>query len=96
MFNCLLKKIKRLLKKLDLKEDLLLYIGGGESLPSPFSPEEESEKLKRLSSGDEKVKEEATIYSSRVAFQKGSYGAYSYALKHKMLDELFPKKVLSI
>jgi len=45
---------------------------------------------------DEKVKEEATLYSSRVAFQKGSYGAYSYALKHKMLDELFPKKVLSI
>ncbi len=66
MFNCLLKKIKRLLKKLDLKEDLLLYIGGGESLPSPFSPEEESEKLKRLSSGDEKVKEELIEHNLRL------------------------------
>lgn len=66
MFNCLLKKIKRLLKKLDLKEDLLLYIGGGESLPSPFSPEEESEKLKRLSNGDEKVKEELIEHNLRL------------------------------
>ena len=40
---------------------------------------------------DEKVRKEATHYETRNAFQKGSKGAYNYALKNKMLDELFPK-----
>lgn len=40
---------------------------------------------------DEKVKEEAARYETRTAFQKGSKGAYNYAQKNKMLDELFPK-----
>lgn len=39
---------------------------------------------------DEKVRLEATHYDTRIAFQKGSKGAYNYALKNKMLDELFP------
>jgi len=40
---------------------------------------------------EEKVKEEASRYKTRLAFQKGSKGAYNYALKNKLLDELFPK-----
>ena len=41
---------------------------------------------------DEKVKEVAVCYNTRYDFQKGCKGAYNYALKHKMLDILFPNK----
>ena len=37
------------------------------------------------------VKEEALKYNSRWDFQNGSNGAYGYALKHNMMDGLFPK-----
>lgn len=40
---------------------------------------------------DEKVRLEAAHYDTRIAFQKGRKGAYNFALKNKMLDELFPK-----
>ena len=40
---------------------------------------------------EEKVREEASLYQTRQAFNKGSNGAYNYAKKHKLLDELFPK-----
>ena len=39
----------------------------------------------------EKVREEAARYNTRLALQKGSKGAYNYALKNKLIDELFPK-----
>lgn len=38
----------------------------------------------------EKIRAEAAQYKTRTAFQKGSNGAYKFALKHQMLDELFP------
>lgn len=42
---------------------------------------------------DETVREEASLYQTRQAFIKGSNGAYRYAKKHKLLDELFPKEM---
>ena len=35
--------------------------------------------------------EEASKYSSRKKFQKGSGGAYNVAWRNKWLDEFFPK-----
>lgn len=43
-----LKALKKLLKTFSLEENLLRYVGGGEVLPSPYTPEEEAEKLALL------------------------------------------------
>lgn len=43
-----LKALKKLLKTFFLEENLLRYVGGGEVLPSPYTPEEEAEKLALL------------------------------------------------
>ena len=52
-----LSRLKKILEVFSLSEGLLRYIGSGEALPPPYSPEEESFALKRLSEGDEKVKD---------------------------------------
>ena len=49
-------KILRLLGKMRGGENVLDYICGSEALPLPYSAEEESDMLGRLSSGDEAVK----------------------------------------
>ena len=49
------EKLKRLLS-LFFKGNSLDYICGSEALPLPFSQEEESDKISRLESGDEKAK----------------------------------------
>ena len=50
-------RLKRLLRALSLSDGLLKYIGNGEALPPPYSPEEESEILQKLSDGDQSVKD---------------------------------------
>ena len=57
MLQILKAKLKNLLNKLCLSENLLRYIGGGEALPSPFTPEEESDALCRLAQGEDKIKD---------------------------------------
>ncbi len=52
----LIERVKKFLKIFSLGDNLLRYIGGGEALPSPYTPEEESQMLQRLSAGDEEVK----------------------------------------
>ena len=49
-------KILRLLGKMRGGENVLDYICGSEALPLPYSAEEESDMLGKLSSGDEAVK----------------------------------------
>ena len=49
------EKLKRLLS-LFFKGNSLDYICGSEALPLPFSQEEESDKISRLESGDEKAR----------------------------------------
>ena len=39
----------------------------------------------------DKCWEIACDYKTRIEFQKGRKGAYGYALKHNLLDQLFPK-----
>lgn len=66
MLKKLFDKLKRILRKMELKDDLMLYIGGGESLPSPFTPEEEAEMVVRLAAGDQKVKDELIEHNLRL------------------------------
>ncbi len=42
---------------------------------------------------DESVRKEAEKYSSKKEFSRGNGGAYHYALRHHMLDDLFGKAV---
>ena len=58
MFAEIMNKLKKLLKKLSLSENLLRYINGGEVLPSPFTAEEESALVAKMENGDETVKDE--------------------------------------
>ena len=51
----MLEKLKKLLA-LFFRGNSLDYICGTEALPMPFSQEEESDKISRLESGDEKAK----------------------------------------
>ena len=62
----LLEKLKKLLRKFSLSDNLLRYITGGEVLPSPFSAEEEAALVEKLENGDEKVKDELVEHNLRL------------------------------
>ena len=62
----LLEKLKKLLRKFSLSDNLLRYINGGEVLPSPFSAEEEAALVEKLENGDEKVKDELVEHNLRL------------------------------
>jgi len=53
----ILQKLKKFLKIFSLSDNLLRYIGSGEVLPTPFTPEEEAELVLRLSNGEEGIKD---------------------------------------
>ncbi|MBQ9103831.1 MAG: RNA polymerase sporulation sigma factor SigE [Clostridia bacterium] len=61
-----ISKLKRFLKIFSLSENLLRYVGGGEALPTPFTPEEESALLERLSLGEISVKDELIEHNLRL------------------------------
>ncbi len=64
--NKLLLKLKKFLKLFSLSDNLLRFIGGGEVLPTPYSPEEEAVMLTRLSSGEEDVKDKLIEHNLRL------------------------------
>lgn len=66
MFDKLIKKIKQLLGKYNLSQNVLRYINGGEVLPSPFTAEEEIALVAKMESGDEKVKDELVEHNLRL------------------------------
>ena len=66
MFAEIMNKLKKLLKKLSLSENLLRYINGGEVLPSPFTAEEESALVAKMENGDETVKDELVEHNLRL------------------------------
>ena len=53
----LYERLKRFFKSLSLDENILRYVNGGETLPSPFTAEEEIELVGKLSLGDLKVRD---------------------------------------
>lgn len=58
MLNLLVDKLKKLVKKLNLNENLIRYVGGSEALPTPFTPEEEKVMLERLLKDEDGVKDQ--------------------------------------
>lgn len=56
MFGKIMSSLKDFLQKMSISDNVMDYICGSEALPLPFSPEEESDMLGKLSLGDEEVK----------------------------------------
>ncbi len=61
----ILDKLKAFLKKFSLNENLLRYIGGGETLPSPYTAEEEAVLVARLKD-DAKIKDDLIEHNLRL------------------------------
>ena len=61
----LMKKIKKFLKLFSLSENVIRFINGGEVLPTPYTAEEETEILQRLSQG-EQVKDSLIEHNLRL------------------------------
>ena len=59
-------RLKKFLKLFDLSENLLRFIGGGEVLPQPYSTEEESKMLEKLSSGEKQVRDDLVEHNLRL------------------------------
>ena len=53
----LYERLRRFFKSFSLDENLLRYVNGGETLPTPFTTEEENELVVKLSLGDQKVRD---------------------------------------
>ena len=61
-----IKKYKDLLLKIFNPPKEVFYVSGGEALPKPLDPEEESVLLNKLSSGDEQVKSSLIEHNLRL------------------------------
>lgn len=59
-------KIKSAIKNLFAPKEHLYYVGNGESLPMPYTEEEENERIAKLSEGDEKIKNELIEHNLRL------------------------------
>ena len=59
-------KIKSAIKNLFTPKGHLYYVGNGESLPMPYTEEEENERIVKLSEGDEKIKNELIEHNLRL------------------------------
>ena len=59
-------KIKNAIKNLFTPKGHLYYVGNGESLPMPYTEEEENERIVKLSEGDEKIKNELIEHNLRL------------------------------
>lgn len=59
-------KIKSGIKNLFAPKEHLYYVGNGESLPMPYTEEEENERIVKLSEGDEKIKNELIEHNLRL------------------------------
>ncbi len=66
MISKLFEKLKAILKKFDLSENLLRYVNGAEVLPVPFTAEEEAQLMVRLSQGEEGIKDKLIEHNLRL------------------------------
>ena len=64
--NILLKKLKNLLQKLKLNQNVVNYVNGTEVLPSPFTPEEEALLIEKLSPENKAVQEKLIKHNLRL------------------------------
>lgn len=66
MLKFIRASLKKLAQTFNLRENVLDYICGSEALPLPFSAEEESKMLGKLSEGDEAVKSSLVEHNLRL------------------------------
>ena len=66
MFGKIMSSLKYFLQKMSISDNVMDYICGSEALPLPFSPEEESDMLGKLSLGDEEVKSKLVEHNLRL------------------------------
>ncbi len=66
MLTAILTKLKRFLNLFSLDQNLLRYINGGEVLPSPFSAEEETVMVEKLSLGEEGIRDKLVEHNLRL------------------------------
>lgn len=66
MLKTLKIQLKKLVKLFGLSDNLLAYINGGETLPSPLSIEEENSLVERLSNGEEQIKDKLVEHNLRL------------------------------
>ena len=66
MFGKIMSSLKDFLQKMSISDNVMDYICGSEALPLPFSPEEESDMLGKLSLGDEEVKSKLVEHNLRL------------------------------
>lgn len=58
--------LKKLVKLFSLSENILHFIGGGEVLPLPFTPDEEYEMLSKLADGEESIRNSLIEHNLRL------------------------------
>ncbi len=58
--------LRKLVKMFSLSENILHFIGGGEVLPLPFSPDEENQMLSRLAAGEEDIRNSLIEHNLRL------------------------------
>ena len=66
MFGKIMSSLKDFLQTMSISDNVMDYICGSEALPLPFSPEEESDMLGKLSLGDEEVKSKLVEHNLRL------------------------------
>ncbi len=66
MLKFLRASLRKIFRRLDLRENVLDYICGSEALPLPYSAEEESALIGKLSAGDEAVKSSLVEHNLRL------------------------------
>jgi len=62
----MLKVLKKLVKMFSLSENILHFIGGGEVLPQPFTPDEESEMVAKLIGGEKDIRDKLIEHNLRL------------------------------
>ncbi len=66
MLNKIRASLRRLMRRMKMRENVLDYICGSEALPLPYTAEEESDLLGKLSKGDEEVKSSLIEHNLRL------------------------------
>ncbi len=66
MLNLIKQKLKKFLEVFNLNQNLLQYIGGGEVLPQPFSPEEEATLVEKLGAGEDGIRDKLIEHNLRL------------------------------
>ena len=66
MLKALKESLRRLAQRLNLRENVFEYVCGGEALPLPYSAEEESALLGKLSEGDAAVRSSLVEHNLRL------------------------------